>query len=106
MIVDPSKFHADFAADLPAKVAQFMAISQVPLNTSAFSTPITDAAWHHKPSWYAVAMQDREINPDQERFTAKRAGSITIDVKGSHAIYMSQPGIVAKLIEQAAEGAK
>lgn len=106
VIVNPSKFHADFAADLPAKVAHFMSISQVPLNTSVFSTPITDAAWHHKPSWYAVATQDREINPQQERFTARRAGSTTIEVKGSHAIYMSQPQTVAKLIEQAAQDAK
>ena len=106
VVVEPDKFHADFAADLPAKVAHFMAISQVPLNTSVFSTPITDAAWHHKPSWFAVATQDREINPNQERFTAKHAGSTTIEVKGSHAIYMSQPVIVAKLIEQAAKEAK
>ena len=106
VIVDPAKFHADFAADVPAKLAQFMAISQVPLNTSAFGTPITDAAWHHKPSWYAVATQDREIDPNQERFTAKRAGSTTIEVKGSHAIYLSQPQVVARLIEQAAKDAK
>ena len=91
VIVDPKAFHADFAADLPANEANFMAISQVPISTSAFGTPITNAAWRNKPSWYAVATQDREINPDLERFMAKRAGSTTIEVKGSHAIYMSQP---------------
>ena len=106
VIVDPKAFQADFAADLPAKDARFMAISQVPISTGAFGTPITDAAWHNKPSWYAVATQDRMINPDLERFMAKRAGSTTIEVKGSHAIYLSQPAIVAKLIEQAARDAK
>ncbi len=106
VIVDPKAFHADFAADLPANEANFMAISQVPISTSAFGTPITNAAWRNKPSWYAVATQDREINPDLERFMAKRAGSTTIEVKGSHAIYMSQPAIVAKLIETAAKEAK
>ncbi len=106
VIVDPKKFHADFAADVPAKEARFMAISQVPISVTGFGTPITNAAWHNKPSWYAVATEDRMINPDLERFMAKRAGSTTIEVKGSHAIYMSQPQAVAKLIEQAAKDAK
>ncbi len=106
VIVNPKTFHADFAADVPAKEANFMAISQVPISTSAFGTPITNAAWHNKPSWYAVATEDRMIDPDLERFMAKRAGSTTIEVKGSHSIFMSQPKIVAKLIEQAAKDAK
>ncbi|MGP8228424.1 MAG: alpha/beta fold hydrolase [Steroidobacteraceae bacterium] len=106
VIVDPKAFHADFAADLPAKEANFMAISQVPISVTGFGTPFTNAAWHNKPSWYAVATEDRMINPDLERFMAKRAGSTTIEVKGSHAIFMSQPKIVATLIEQAAKEAK
>ncbi len=106
VIVNPKTFHADFAADVPAKEADFMAISQVPVSISVFGTPIANAAWHNKPSWYAVATEDRMINPDLERFMAKRAGSTTIEVKGSHSIYLSQPKIVARLIEQAAKGAK
>ncbi len=106
VMLDPKTFHADFAADLPAKDANFMAISQVPINTSAIGAPITNAAWHNKPSWYAVATEDRQINPDLERFMAKRAGSTTIEVKGSHAIYASQPAIVARLIEKAAKETK
>ncbi len=106
VIVNPKTFHADFAADLPAKEARFMAISQVPISVTGFGTPITEAAWHNKPSWYAVATDDRMINPDLERFMAKRAGSTTIEVKGSHAIYMSQPQAVARLIERAAKEAK
>ena len=106
VIVDPKAFHADFAADLQAKDANFMAISQVPISVTAFGTPITNAAWHNKPSWYAVATEDRMINPDLERFMANRAGSTTIEVKGSHAILTSQPEIVAKLIERAAKEAE
>jgi pimeloyl-ACP methyl ester carboxylesterase len=106
LIVDPKAFHADFAADLPAKEADFMAISQIPISVTAIGTPITNAAWHNKPSWYAVATEDRMINPDLERFMAKRAGSTMIEVKGSHAIFMSRPELVAKLIEQAAKDAK
>jgi pimeloyl-ACP methyl ester carboxylesterase len=106
LIIDPKAFYADFAADLPAKDAAFMAISQVPISASILGAPITSAAWHNKPSWYAVATEDRQINPDLERFMAKRAGSTTIEVKGSHAIYASQPAIVAGLIEKAAKAAK
>jgi pimeloyl-ACP methyl ester carboxylesterase len=106
VMIDPKAFHNDFAADLPADLANFMAISQVPVNGSIFETPITKAAWHTKPSWYAVAKQDREINPDLQRFMAKRAGSSTIEVEGSHSIYISQPEIVAKLIETAAAKAE
>jgi pimeloyl-ACP methyl ester carboxylesterase len=103
VIVNPKSFHADFAADLPAREANFMAIAQVPVSASVFGTPITNAAWHNKPSWYAVATEDRMINPDLERFMAKRAGSTMIEIKGSHAIYMSQPTAVAALIERAAK---
>jgi len=103
VIVDPQAFHADFAADLPAPEAHFMAISQVPISVTGFSTPVTNAAWHNKPSWYAVATEDRMINPDLERFMAKRAGSTTIEVKGSHTIFTSQPVAVAALIERAAK---
>jgi len=106
VIVDPAKFHADFAADLPATEANFMAISQVPISVTGFGTPITDAAWRHKKSWYAVATDDRMINPVLEREMAKRADSTTTEIKGSHAIYMSQPQAVAKFIEQAARGAQ
>jgi pimeloyl-ACP methyl ester carboxylesterase len=106
VIVNPKTFHDDFAADVPAKEANFMAISQVPISTSAFGTPITNAAWHNKPSWYAVATEDRMINPDLERRMAERASSTVIEVKGSHSIYLSQPQAVAKLIEQAAKDAK
>ncbi|MBR1221852.1 alpha/beta hydrolase [Bradyrhizobium sp. U87765 SZCCT0131] len=106
VIVDPKSFHADFAADVPAREAHFMAISQVPISVTGFGTAITNAAWHNKPSWYAVATEDRMINPDLERFMAKRAGSTTVEVKGSHAIYLSQPQAVANLIERAAKDAK
>ncbi|TXC72224.1 alpha/beta hydrolase [Sphingomonas ginsenosidivorax] len=101
-ILDPKTFAQDFAADLPADQAAYMAISQVPIAIKGFATPIAKAAWRSKPSWFAVATEDRKINPDLERFMAKRAGSKTVEIKGSHAVYASQPRAVAKLIEDAA----
>lgn len=102
---DPALFHADFAADLPKAKAQFMAISQVLINSEAFGETVTDPAWRKKPSWALVATDDRTLNPDLERWMAKRANSKTIEVKGSHASYISHPKEVARLIEQAAAGA-
>lgn len=103
LIFDPAQFHADFAADVPAADAKFMAISQVIPAAQSFGVPIKQAAWRTKPSWAVVATADRAINPDLERFMTSRAGSKTIELKNSsHVAYMSHPTEVAKLIEQAA----
>ena len=64
---------------------------------------MTTAAWHQKKSWALIATNDRNINPDLERKMAKRAGAETIEVPGSHAVYVSRPEDVARLIEQAAK---
>ena len=105
LLVDQAKFPADFAADLPAAEAQFMAISQVPINSSALGTPISAPAWKTKPSYGIVATQDRMINPDLERSMYKRAGAKVTEIKGSHAIFFSQARAVADVIEQAARSA-
>jgi pimeloyl-ACP methyl ester carboxylesterase len=106
LTVDQARFPADFAADLPLADARFMAISQVPINSSAFGTTITAPAWKVKPSYGIVATQDRMINPDLERSMYKRAGAKVTEITGSHAIFLSQPRAVAAVIEQAARTAK
>ena len=103
LLIDPAKFHADFAADVPAAVAEFMAISQVPVNGSILGTPTTAPAWKTKPSYGIVATQDREINPDLERSMYKRAGAKMTEIKGSHAVFISKPNDVARVIERAAK---
>jgi pimeloyl-ACP methyl ester carboxylesterase len=102
LYIDPADFHADFAADVPAAEANFMAISQVTPAAQSFGVPIKQAAWRTKPSWAVVATADRAINPDLERYMTSRAGSKTIEVNSSHVAYISHPAAVAKLIEQAA----
>ena len=81
-----------------------MANSQVPWGVEAVSGTITEPAWRTKPSWYLVTTDDRMIPPAAQRLMAKRAGSTVVEVAGSHAIYVSQPGAVADLIKQAASG--
>jgi pimeloyl-ACP methyl ester carboxylesterase len=103
LYIDPAAFVADFAADLPPAEANFMAHSQMMLAKAAGGAPVTTAAWHQKKSWALVATRDHNINPDLERSMAKRAGSETIEVPASHAVYVSKPEDVARLIERAAK---
>ena len=103
LYLDPAAFPADFAADLPPTEANFMAHSQAMLAKAAAAAVVTTAAWHQKKSWALIASRDHNINPDLERKMAKRAGSETIEVAGSHAVYVSKPEDVARLIERAAK---
>jgi len=103
LYIDPAAFPADFAADLPPAEAHFMAHSQMMLAKAAAAGKVTTAAWHKKKSWALIATDDRNINPDLERSMAKKAGSETIEVPGSHAVYVSKPEEVARLIERAAK---
>jgi pimeloyl-ACP methyl ester carboxylesterase len=101
--LDPTQFHEYFAADLSVEQAAFMARSQVLNAADNFKAVITTPAWREKPSWMVVAGADRTINPDLERFYAKRAHSHTVEVAGaSHSVYVSHPKEVADVIESAA----
>jgi len=106
LFLDRGKFRASFAADVDAERAAFMADSQVPWGVEALSGKISEPAWKAKPSWYMIATEDNMIPPDAQRSMSKRAGSTVVEVKGSHAIYVSQPEAVAALIEQAAKSLK
>ncbi|RXF72986.1 alpha/beta fold hydrolase [Hansschlegelia zhihuaiae] len=103
LYLDPKVYAADFAADVPAAEAEFMARSQVFPAKASFEARITQPAWKSKRSWALVATEDRAIHPDLMRMMAKRAGSATVEVKASHAVFMSQPEPVAGLIDKAAE---
>ena len=102
LFLDRDKFHASFAADLPAEQAAFMADSQVPWGVDALAGTISEAAWRTKPSWYLVATEDRMIPPPAQRQMSERAGSTVEEAAGSHSIYVSQPKAVAAFIEKAA----
>jgi len=102
---DQALFHADFAADLPAADAAFMARSQVLPAVQAAGAPVSRAAWKTKPSWAIVSRADRTVNPDLQRSMAKRAGSQIVEIDGSHVAFIAQPERVARVIEQAAAAA-
>ena len=101
---DKAKFAAGFCADVDPKTAQFMADSQIPIIGSTFEATVTTPAWKTKPSWYVIPDRDLVIPPVLERSMAKRANATVTEVKGSHAISVSQPKVVADVIEAAARG--
>ena len=103
LFLDKARFPASFAADVENEKAAFMADSQVPWGLEALSGAISEPAWKKKPSWYLVATEDKMIPAPAQRFMAKRAGATITEFSGSHAIYISQPGAVAALIEKAAK---
>jgi pimeloyl-ACP methyl ester carboxylesterase len=95
-------FLHDFAGDVPAAKARVLYAVQEPFNRQLLAGKTTQAAWRSKPSFYAVSTEDRTINPDLERFMAKRMNAKTIEVKASHVSLISQPDTIANLILQAA----
>lgn len=95
-------FLHDFAGDLPEAKAKVLYAVQEPFNKELLTGKTTVAAWRSKPSWYAVSTEDRTINPDLERFMAKRMGAKTIEVKASHLALISHPDVIADLILDAA----
>ena len=102
LFLDRGKFHDSFAADVPADEAAFMADSQVPWGLDALGGLISQAAWRAKPSWYLHVTEDRMIPPAAQTMMAGRIGATVAQTPGSHAIYVSQPKVVADLIRTAA----
>jgi len=98
-------FLRDFAGDLPEAKAKVLYAVQEPFQKALLTGKTTQAAWRSKPSFYAVSTEDRTINPDLERFMAKRMGAKTIEVKASHVSLVSHPDEITALILEAAEPA-
>jgi pimeloyl-ACP methyl ester carboxylesterase len=101
-IIDPAKFHAVFAADVPARVTTVMATAQRPLTLAGNVEKSTTPAWKTIRSWYLVGRQDRIFTAAAQRFMAKRAHAHTVEIDSSHAVYLSHPGAVTALILRAA----
>ena len=105
LFIDPAKFAADVATDLPPARADYMANAQMPVAAAAFDAQVTVAAWHDKPSFGIVATADRALNPMLARWMYKRSGAKITEIKANHLVYISQPGAVASVIEAAARSA-
>jgi len=103
--LNPDKFKAGFAADASDADAAFLRDSQVPINMSAFAVPLENAAWQTKPSWAVIATEDRAFDLAMLRHMAKRSGATITEVSASHAVFMTQPDVVADTIHHAGQSA-
>jgi len=102
--VDAAAFPTVFAGDLPAAEAKAALAHQVPINSVAFGTPAVNAAWHDKPSYYAISSEDQMIPPQAEQLFAQRMqAKKTITLQSSHVSLLSHPDEVAALIVEAAQ---
>lgn len=103
--LNPAKFKAGFAHDASDADAAFLAASQVPINMSAFATPLQHAAWRSRPSWAVIATEDKAFDQAMLLHMARRIGADITTVSASHALFMTQSTVVADVIDRAARGA-
>ena len=103
--IDSAGVEDDFAQCLASNERDILAATQGPTSIGSLTGTSIAPAWKAKPSWYLLTTEDKMIPPDAQRQMAKRAGATIVEVKGSHAIYVSQPEAVAALIEKAAKDA-
>jgi len=99
------KFTVGFAADASDADAAFLSDAQVPINMSVFATPVKNAAWRDKPTWAVIATEDQSFDQAMLQHMAKRAGADITNVSASHALYLTQAGVVSEVIVKAAENA-
>jgi pimeloyl-ACP methyl ester carboxylesterase len=102
LVIAQDRFREVFAADVPADVAELMAVTQRPVLAGALAGTATRAAWRTAPSWTVVTLQDLAVPAEAQRFMAQRARSRVVEVDASHAVTVSRPDVVADTILQAA----
>src|SRR5882757_2274046 len=101
--IPPAKFRETYAADVSAPEAQFMADSEQQLAEKAMAAPLATAAWRNKPSYAILTTQDHVISPELQRWMYQRSGAKVTEVSASHAVFVSQPDAIARVIETAAK---
>ena len=95
-------FKAGFAHDASDADAAFLAASQVPIDMSVFASRVQQAAWRTRPSWAVIATEDKAFDQAMLQHMAQRIGAEITPVAASHAVFMTQPGAVADVIDRAA----
>lgn len=101
LCISEEHFRETFCADVPVDLAQVMCSSQRPLAAAAFSENATAAGWKSIRSWYQLARHDNAISPQAQQFMAKRMGSVTEEIDGSHTAFIAQPVRAARFIKTA-----
>lgn len=104
--IELDAFKSGFAHDTSDEDAAFMRDSQVPVNMAVFDAPVTKAAWREKPTYAVIATEDKAFDQAMLQHMATRSGATITNVSASHAVFMTQPGVVADVIDAAAHGVK
>ncbi|MFF4745963.1 alpha/beta hydrolase [Streptomyces chengbuensis] len=104
--IEQGRFHQQFAADVPKDTAELMAVTQRPVTGAALGEPSSEPAWKTIPSWALVATEDRNIPRRTQDFMAERADSRTVEVRASHAVSVSRPDEVSRIIREAARSVR
>jgi pimeloyl-ACP methyl ester carboxylesterase len=95
-----------FCGDLSEQEQKLVWATQGVPRPDLFEAKVGGTAWKSKPSWYIVAKNDRTIQPDCERFLARRMGATTTEVASSHVVMLSQPQVVIDVIRKAVKAAE
>ncbi|MER7926036.1 alpha/beta hydrolase [Streptomyces sp. NPDC096057] len=103
LYIQQAKFHQQFAADVPEETTAVMAATQRPVTDAALAEGASAPAWRDIPSWVLVADEDRNIPPQVQTYMAERAEATVMEISASHAVSVSRPGDVARLINEAAQ---
>ncbi|MFD9004174.1 alpha/beta fold hydrolase [Streptomyces sp. NPDC059582] len=106
LYIKPDKFRDVFLSNrLTTSTAASLAATQRPISAQAAGDASGTPAWKTIPSWYLVSSKDHVIPPAAERYMAKRAGSHTVEVNAPHAVHVTDPDVVTRLVERAASHA-
>lgn len=101
--IDPEGLHAALSHDAPARLSRLMGAAQKPTAARIFDDVPDQAAWQTKPSWYAVATEDRIFPVRLQRDLAAKIGATVVEWPTGHAAILSRPGSAAALIDDAAK---
>jgi pimeloyl-ACP methyl ester carboxylesterase len=92
-----------FCGDLSEEDQQLVWATQGAPRAELFASKTDNVPWKTKPSWFIVAKQDNTVNPELERFMAKRIGATTVEADTSHVPMLSNPELVLDVIRSAAQ---
>ncbi|MEV1023268.1 alpha/beta hydrolase [Streptomyces sp. NPDC050264] len=106
LYIEQAKFHHQFAADVSRSTTDVMAVTQRPVTSAALEEGASEPAWKTIPSWVLVTTEDLNIPPKAQVFMAERAHAHTTEVRASHAVSVSRPHDVTRIIEEAAHAVR
>jgi pimeloyl-ACP methyl ester carboxylesterase len=101
--ITQSAFSSCMANGLPAREAKVLAVTQLPIATSALADASGVPAWQTIPSWAVVGTADQAIPPALQLAMAENAHARITEVNAPHLSMISDPGVVTSVILRAVQ---